>query len=226
MLAGLPFLLSCVSAGMIPVAKRGASKRDDAPSIGPEVSDSIAESVQNTIDIPYFNNTQILNDIENSIESELSNLNQDLENVDPFDFYDVIEQAVEDLPSYLNQFKDDLIQQIEQAISDPHNTEPFKRSKRDAPFPIGSEIINGISDAIDSTVSLPSANKTQILHDIENFVSSRLGDLGQGLEVLDPLNIFQVIKEAVNNLPSDVDPFKNNLIQNIGTAFGALPGIQ
>lgn len=149
-------------------------------------------------------------------------MNQDLEDLDPFDLFHVIDQAIEGLPSYVNQFKDDLVQEIETAISNPDGSFPNKRDT----LPIASDISSTIASAVNDIISLPSANKTQIVQDIENSVTSDLGNLGQGLEILDPLNIFGIIEKAVNNLPSEVNQFKNTLIQRLQAAFGGLPGIQ
>ncbi|CAR29326.1 ZYRO0G06028p [Zygosaccharomyces rouxii] len=245
MLASLPLLLSCVSASVIPLFERNdnsltnvgadtvvshltdpfdirSSKRDTPPYIGSDVVNAISGSIDNTISIPYFNNTQILNEIENSINSQLDALNQGLEALDPLHIFQVVEQSVQNLPSDIDQFKNGLIQNIQGTVG---NLFGIHLGKRDGIPSIGSDVINAISGAIERVIPLPSGNRTQILQDIEHGINSQLGDLQQGLEFLDPLHIFQVIENAVKSLPSDIDQFKNGLVQAIQGTVGNLFGI-
>lgn len=70
MLTSLPLLLSCVSATAIPLARRddiddpfNQFPDGNSSPFGPDFSNAISNSIDNTIDIPYFNGTQILTDI-------------------------------------------------------------------------------------------------------------------------------------------------------------------
>ncbi|GCF00307.1 hypothetical protein ZYGM_001425 [Zygosaccharomyces mellis] len=223
MLAELSLLLTYVSASAIPLANADASKRDDFPLVNSDVSNAIGNSVEEIISDTPLNNTQVFNDIESSINYHSGRLDQDVDNLGPFHFYPIIEHAVENLPSDVDDYKDDLVQQIEEDVSDPSRSPPHKR---DSYSPLSPELVNAISSGINSTESLPSADRTQILNDIENSIYSQLRDIAQGPEVLDPLYVSLFIKRAVKSLPGEFDQSKDTLIQKIVAAINSLPDVQ
>ncbi|GCF00306.1 hypothetical protein ZYGM_001391 [Zygosaccharomyces mellis] len=194
-----------------------SSKRDNFPFIGPNVGNALSDSIDDVLHFAHVNTTAILHDIESSINSQLNDLQQDLQFLDPSHIFQVIETAVSNLPSELNQFKNQLTSAIQSAVGNLFGIHPS--SKRDSSFAVPSDIADSIARTVENTLSIPSVNNTQILHHVEASINSQLNELHQAIGTLDSSQISQIIQKAVSSLPSTVNQFKNSLVQSIQNAI-------
>lgn len=211
MLAGLPFLLSCVAAGVIPLDKRSGATVTQLDGAVQGAVSQLGEQYGS------FNKTALITGIQESLPSPGAALPT------PADIVSAIESAVADVVGEKVAIKQEIVQDIEQFIASHLG---IQISKRDVTYNIGNDIVNVISGAVNTTLDIPTLNKTAVLHDLETVINSKLDILHQKLELLDPLHIAQVIESAVNTLEGEAAHFKTQLIQNIESAIGSHLGIQ
>lgn len=211
MLAGVPFLLSCVAAGIIPLDKKS--------DVTVTQLDTAVQGAVSQLGEQYgsFNKTALVAGIQDSLPHPGAAFPT------PADIVSAIEGAVADVVGEKVAIKQEISQNIESAISSHLG---IQISKRDVAYNIGEDIVNVISGAVDTTLDVPTLNKDAVLHDLETVINSKLDILHQKLELLDPLHIAQVIESAVNTLQGEAANFKAQLTQNIESAISTHLGIQ